>query len=159
MTNDPDTAACQTCRQLNDDLASEAIEAAMLHELLTDLVRAVAPHSSLYAPWTAELDAARQFLMISPAETRTAGKAPAESIGPRAFYLERTEDVTGFSGTGRVAWGVEWPDGHATIRWCVPDLPVTETTAEATEHIAQIHGHDGRTRLEWLDGRGPEVTR
>ena len=66
---------------------------------------------------------------------------------PRVFWLERVDDVTGFSGIGRVAWGVEWPDGHATIRWCVDGKPVTETTAESVADITEIHGHEGRTRL------------
>jgi hypothetical protein len=36
---------------------------------------------------------------------------------PRRFHLQRTVDITGASGTGRVADGVLWPDGTLSIRW------------------------------------------
>ena len=36
---------------------------------------------------------------------------------PRLFCLIRTDDVSGVSGTGRVADGVQWPDGTVTFRW------------------------------------------
>lgn len=36
---------------------------------------------------------------------------------PRRFHLQRFTDVTGVSGTGRVADGVLWPDGTASVRW------------------------------------------
>lgn len=35
----------------------------------------------------------------------------------RRFVLVRHRDVTGVSGTGVVAYGVEFPDGAAAVRW------------------------------------------
>lgn len=68
---------------------------------------------------------------------------------PRRFYLRRDVDVTGASGTGRVADGVEWPDGTVTVRWR-GDHPSTvhwDSVAEA-EHV---HGHGGLTSIVWVD--------
>lgn len=67
----------------------------------------------------------------------------------RPFALDRREDVTGASGTGRVALGAQWPDGTCVIRW------QTELRSTAIyDNIAEleaIHGHDGRTTVTWLD--------
>lgn len=68
---------------------------------------------------------------------------------PRRFYLQRHEDLTGPSGTGRVADGVLWPDGTVSIRWRGErastvfwhDLADTEA----------VHGHGGLTEIVWLD--------
>lgn len=67
----------------------------------------------------------------------------------RRFELHRDEDETGVSGTGHVASGVEWADGRCALRWH------TETASTAVydsiDDVIAIHGHDGRTRLVWLD--------
>lgn len=68
---------------------------------------------------------------------------------PRVFHLQRDHDVSGVSGTGRVADGVLWPDGTVTIRWR-GDRPSTvnwDRLADA-EHV---HGHQGATRIVWAD--------
>lgn len=69
----------------------------------------------------------------------------------RAFRLIRDEDVTGVSGTGVVAEGVEFTDGVVALRW-LTDWPTSvvfhDRGAEAVEHV---HGHNGRTRIEWED--------
>jgi len=72
---------------------------------------------------------------------------------PRRFYLDRHTDVTGVSGTGRVADGVLWPDGTASLRWRGdrPSIVFWDRMADA-EHV---HGHVGATRIVWLD---PETT-
>jgi hypothetical protein len=67
----------------------------------------------------------------------------------RRFQMQRDEDVTGVSGTGVVADGVQFPSGSVVIQWrgkhssivMWPDL----------SHVEVIHGHDGRTRIVWLD--------
>lgn len=67
----------------------------------------------------------------------------------RRFYLQRDEDASGVSGTGVVAEGVEFTDGTCAMRWR------TATTSTAVYGSAQdvvtVHGHEGRTRLVWLD--------
>ncbi len=70
----------------------------------------------------------------------------------RTFALHRDEDVSGVSGTGRVAEGVEFSDGTVVLRW------LTRTGSVAVylngADMEKVHGHDGRTRVVW-DGPGP----
>ncbi|MFG3154252.1 hypothetical protein ACGF7W_19660 [Streptomyces sp. NPDC048219] len=68
---------------------------------------------------------------------------------PQLFHLQRDRDVSGVSGTGRVAHGVRWPDGTVTLRW-VGDRPSTVHWDQLEDAIA-IHGHGGATRLVWTD--------
>ena len=65
----------------------------------------------------------------------------------RTFRLIRTEDVSGVSGTGRVAEGVEFHDGQVVMSWfgrhhTIEVSPSIETTMA-------IHGHDGKTKVVW----------
>lgn len=68
----------------------------------------------------------------------------------RRFRFNRTEDFSGVSGTGHVAWGVEFPDGTVVLRW----NSVTPSTAiyASIKEVQAIHGHEGRTKIEWVDG-------
>lgn len=67
----------------------------------------------------------------------------------RRFHLERSDDVSGVSGTGVVAEGIEFTDGHCAMRWRTD----TASTAlyDNAEDLLAIHGHEGRTRMVWLD--------
>lgn len=67
----------------------------------------------------------------------------------RRFYLYRREDVTGISGTGTVAEGVEFGDGTAAMRWCT-DVAST-CVYDSVAAIDKIHGHGGSTVVMWLD--------
>lgn len=67
----------------------------------------------------------------------------------RRFYLDRAVDVTGASGTGRVADGVQWPDGTASVRWR-GERPST-VHWDRMEDAEVIHGHGGTTRIVWVD--------
>lgn len=72
---------------------------------------------------------------------------------PRLFHLQRDHDVSGVSGTGRVANGVLWPDGTVSLRW-IGERPSTvhwDRLADA-EHV---HGHGGATRIVWADEQPP----
>jgi hypothetical protein len=68
----------------------------------------------------------------------------------KRFHLERDEDATGISGTGRIAEGVEFETGMAAMAW------LTEWHSVAIypnmEHVERIHGHNGKTRIVWDDG-------
>lgn len=68
---------------------------------------------------------------------------------PRRFHLQRDTDITGASGTGRVADGVLWPDGTATLRWRGP-RPSTVHWGWLKD-AEYVHGHGGHTRLVWDD--------
>ncbi len=83
----------------------------------------------------------------------------------RRFQLRRDRDVTGLSGTGVVAQGVQFthgvvipfpdglrlrlPPGWCRVTWAGPTAS-TVLWRSAADAVA-VHGHDGATRLEWLD--------
>ncbi|MGW3275479.1 hypothetical protein ACWDFH_29025 [Streptomyces kronopolitis] len=70
-------------------------------------------------------------------------------LAPRRFKLIRTDDVTGVSGGGHVADGVEWPDGTCALRWRTEIA--THAQYDCVEHVEHIHGHEGATRVEFVD--------
>jgi hypothetical protein len=67
----------------------------------------------------------------------------------RRFLLERRIDVSGVSGTGLVAEGIEFGDGTTVIRWR-GDQPSTVVWASVDAAMA-VHGHNGATELVWED--------
>lgn len=78
----------------------------------------------------------------------------------RRFRLMRHEDVSGVSGTGPVAEGVQFTDGAVALRW-YGDYPTT-TVWDGIDSVIAIHGHGGATEVEWLDpdpGPDPAVPR
>lgn len=68
---------------------------------------------------------------------------------PRRFHLYRHTDVSQVSGVGVVAWGVQFPDGAAAIRWH-GDTPST-VAWNSVDDALKVHGHSGATELRWLD--------
>lgn len=68
----------------------------------------------------------------------------------RRFQLERDVDVSGISGTGVVAEGVEFSDGTVVIRWTVGEHRSTVVWPDIAGPEA-IHGHGGATRIVWAD--------
>ena len=72
----------------------------------------------------------------------------------RRFVLERHEDVSGVSGTGIVAEGVEFSDGTAVVRWRGEHS--STVLWPSIRSVKIIHGHDGRTQIKFLDV-DPEV--
>ena len=69
----------------------------------------------------------------------------------RRFELHRTEDVTGVSGTGMVAEGIEFTDGVVALRWrsAWPTSVVFHDKGMAA--VEAVHGHSGSTQIVWLD--------
>lgn len=67
----------------------------------------------------------------------------------RRFRLVRDEDITGISGDGHVVDGVEFVDGYVALRWRRP--PNSIGIYGSMEDVIAIHGHDGATRVEYLD--------
>jgi hypothetical protein len=63
--------------------------------------------------------------------------------------LVRDQDVSGVSGTGVVAEGVEFANGLVVMAW-LSDYP-TVTLYQTIAHTLAIHGHQGKSRIEWLD--------
>lgn len=68
---------------------------------------------------------------------------------PRRFRLIRDVDVTGVSGPGHVADGVMWSDGTASVRWLGEHGSIVFWGD--MESVNHVHGHDGRTRIKFLD--------
>lgn len=68
----------------------------------------------------------------------------------RRFRLRRLHDVTGVSGEGIVAEGVQFSDNRVAMRWCVGSARSTVLWDSITEAV-MVHGHDGNTIVEWVD--------
>lgn len=71
----------------------------------------------------------------------------------RRFYLQRDTDITGISGTGRIADGVLWADGTVSLRWR-SSTPKIDFADGGMATIESVHCHGGATRIVWVD---PEV--
>jgi len=72
---------------------------------------------------------------------------------PRRFQLVRREDVSGMSGTGVVAEGIEFRDDMVAYRWLT--APGTTQIADSIHDVTHIHGHNGKTTVRWLDDPDP----
>jgi len=69
----------------------------------------------------------------------------------RKFVLERIEDVTGISGTGIVAEGIEFSDGVVCLHW-TSDWPSSVVHYDrGMESVYHVHGHNGSTKVKFLD--------
>ena len=68
----------------------------------------------------------------------------------RRFVLNRKEDECRVSGTGLVAEGVQFSSGRCVIAWLTgtPSIDVYESVAD----VEKVHGHGGKTVIEWIDG-------
>ncbi|MFI7068606.1 hypothetical protein ACIBL3_46995 [Kribbella sp. NPDC050124] len=73
---------------------------------------------------------------------------------PRRFVLRRTVDVTGVSGTGDIAEGVEWSDGTVALRWR-GKWATTVVWDYGLDALLAVHGHNGSTVVRWLDDDHP----
>lgn len=82
----------------------------------------------------------------------------------RRFQLHRDTDFTGVSGTGVVAdgmqylhrWELMFPDGDVVFEtgWCRVTWRGEHSSIvlwEGIDHVLAVHGHDGATRVVWLD--------
>ena len=66
---------------------------------------------------------------------------------PAAFVLLRHEDETGVSGTGIVAWGVEFPDGVVALQW-KGEWPTSVVFHDrGMDSVRAVHGHGGKTEI------------
>lgn len=63
----------------------------------------------------------------------------------KMLHLDRTEDVSGVSGTGRVAEGVQFDDGTIVLQWNtkVSSLVIYKNIAD----LVTIVSHGGKTRV------------
>lgn len=63
----------------------------------------------------------------------------------KIFYLQRDEDESGVSGTGKVAEGVQFSDGRCVIHWLTAISSIT--FYNSIEDVDFIHGHKGKTKI------------
>lgn len=75
----------------------------------------------------------------------------------RPFRLHRLIDVSGVSGRGVVAEGIEFENGKCALHWLTEHSSVA--IYDNVETLRAIHEHGGKTRIEWpgidWDPRGP----
>lgn len=69
----------------------------------------------------------------------------------RRFYIERSEDPTGMSGTGRVADGIEFDNGQVAMTW-KKEFP-SVTVFQSISVVEKLHSHNARdpTHIVWVD--------
>lgn len=67
----------------------------------------------------------------------------------RRFHLVRDEDVSGVSGTGVVAEGIEFFDGSCALHW--RSYPSSSAFYASIDDIITIHGHGGATNVVFED--------
>lgn len=67
----------------------------------------------------------------------------------RAFELVRNEDVSGVSGVGVIADGIQFHSGLVILHW----QPPYESTVvwPSLDLLLGAHGHSGKTVVRWLD--------
>jgi hypothetical protein len=97
--------------------------------------------------WADPGDATPKSVFITPIPDLDA--EAVGSMGIRRFVLNRTEDLSGTSGTGIVAEGVRFTDGTVALRWTV-ELKST-AVYDSVDDLIAIHGHDGATTVVWAD--------
>src|SRR4051812_15630404 len=68
----------------------------------------------------------------------------------RRFHLQREADVSGVSGIGIVAEGVTFSTGKTVLNWTVSGKS-SVAVYDSLDMMLGIHGHKGRTTVEWLD--------
>jgi hypothetical protein len=70
----------------------------------------------------------------------------------KRFRLWRDADVSGTSGTGFVAEGIQFSCGKVVVSFYkeLKDVANIETF-DNLEDMVKIHGHEGKTKVIWYD--------
>lgn len=69
----------------------------------------------------------------------------------KRFELHRDQDISGVSGSGVVAEGVQFSDGHICLQWMGRWPTSVVWHDKGIESVEAVHGHNGATRIVWLD--------
>jgi hypothetical protein len=67
----------------------------------------------------------------------------------KQFFLVRSKDLTGVSGTGIVAEGVVFSDGQAILKRLRE--PYSLGVYQSIKHLINVHGHEGNTKVQYID--------
>ena len=67
----------------------------------------------------------------------------------RRFQLFRRQDVSGVSGTGIVAEGVEFSSGMVALNWAgrLSSMAFYFSMSD----LLRVHGHEGASDIVWID--------
>lgn len=65
----------------------------------------------------------------------------------RPFLLYRGEDVSGVSGTGYIAEGIEFHDKQCVLSWFGKYHALG--IYPSAKQLLKVHGHEGRTIIIW----------
>jgi hypothetical protein len=84
-----------------------------------------------------------------PSASSHSKKSNKPTTAARRFVVVREEDVSGISGTGTIAEGIEFADGTCAMRW----LTKHRCTGfyDSILVLEHIHGHEGRTKIVFVD--------
>lgn len=77
----------------------------------------------------------------------------------KRFYLHRDQDASGVSGLGNVAEGCQFDTGWCALTW-ITSLDEQDTVIsmyKSIERIEKIHGHQGMTKVVWVDDESSNV--
>lgn len=81
-------------------------------------------------------------------EDKTIMSVP-HSVKARRFYLLRRHDISGVSGTGKVAEGVEFADGRVCLRFFGEGS--STNNFDSLQDLLSKHGHEGATEAIFYD--------
>lgn len=70
----------------------------------------------------------------------------------KTFVLHRVHDVSGVSGTGIIAEGVQLSNGKVVISWFGKHQ--STVVWDNIDSVEAIHGHNGLTKIVWSDHSG-----
>lgn len=88
--------------------------------------------------------------MCGPGQGATQAAGAGQAAPVRMFQLVRDVDVSGVSGTGVVAEGVEFSSGVVALTWLSAWPTSVVFHDRGMESVEAIHGHGGATRVRWL---------
>lgn len=67
----------------------------------------------------------------------------------KRFYLLRIKDISGVSGIGKVAEGLEFENGMCALSFSSSFQHVN--TYANIRAVDEVHGHQGSTKIVWVD--------
>jgi len=125
------------------------------------LIQHTGPREPLVDPRTVSLAQRRRVKRLNQgvAGVATLPNIHGLPIKARRFYLYRFEDVSGVSGKGKVAEGVEFENGMCALSFSSSYQHVnTYANIRAVMYIEredfEVHGHGGKTKVVYVDGNG-----
>lgn len=70
---------------------------------------------------------------------------------PRLFNVIRIKDISGVSGCGKVAVGVEFDTRQVVVNWICRKGKETLEIHKDIDCFIEIHGHNGATKIEYIE--------